>query len=770
MSKPARRIVGVVAVLIAAGVLWTLRRDAATPAAPHNPAPVTAKSTIGAASPSTGVSPPDAAPVATPTTDGAREATRVRFVVTIQTSVPEPIAGAEIELRPRHGAPVRLVTGPDGTASMSASVAELQWCDATVRAPGLVTCPTWLDFDDAGVARLPLGKGIAMTGRVLDGLTGRPIAGAHVDACNDHPVTNDAGLFAVKAAWPDRPVYGYVGAPGHVSLRFEHDARSGPVTLWLDPGGRVTGTVRTKDGAPVADADVYDDADNADWGYESPRTKSDSAGAFVLDGLSLGVPHKVHAGKKGLPWGRTDAFVATPSTPNVARSLVLGGGASLTVVVRDAAGHVVEDAAVSAQRGQMYEVGEGRTGADGSVDFAPVVPGPVTVAVWSERFGEASVDLDVATDETKRIEVRVPPGISIDGVVVDDSGAPVGGASLGLFTPRPFERHRQCGTSPPDPFLTATTANDGSFHVVVPRRIGLQYDAKARGHVEPSFDDADSRTMCSWPVHAVLPDRGPLRIVLPRAATFLFELQFPPDVSRKSVYVAAYDGAGVQIAGKRLWDMQVVGPDAGFVAPVTARRVTFDVEGLLPATCDVRPVVGEETDLGVIALDAGVGLRGRLVDADGRPVEGATLSVSLAGDKRQRIVNCGADGSFVATGIPPGAADVVVDAPGFVRARRRIAADGRVDPLVVTLDAGVGVSVRVLDADGFAAACDSIAVVRADGVPAEAAIDRTTHGLWEGRVPAGRLRLVASRGDTRTEQAIDVAEDAPSVFTIHLAR
>src|SRR6185295_6310737 len=130
----------------------------------------------------------------------------------------------------------------------------------------------------------------------------------------------------------------------------EYDVRSGPLDVWLQPGGRVVGVVRTKDGAPVPNAQLtLSPGAPHDW-RGGRWDVSDDSGAYEFDGLTFGYAYEVTARADGLP-NVVERIVTTKDAPVVTRDLVLGGGASLTVVVRNASGEIVEGADVLVCRG-----------------------------------------------------------------------------------------------------------------------------------------------------------------------------------------------------------------------------------------------------------------------------------------------------------------------------------------------------------------------------------------------------------------------------------
>src|SRR5690348_10306547 len=63
-------------------------------------------------------------------------------------------------------------------------------------------------------------------------------------------------------------------------------------------------------------------------------------------------------------------------------------------------------------------------------------------------------------------------------------------------------------------------------------------------------------------------------------------------------------------------------------------------------------------------------VRGRVQDAQGRPVSAATVTVTAADTGVSREVPVDADGGFVVAGLPPAVVDVRVAASGFAETRR----------------------------------------------------------------------------------------------------
>jgi hypothetical protein len=289
------------------------------------------------------------------------------------------------------------------------------------------------------------------------------------------------------------------------------------------------------------------------------------------------------------------------------------------------------------------------------------------------------------------------------------------------------------------------TAEDGTFHAAVPSRDGLEIRLHAAGHVDRDVN--------------VEPGDEPVRLVLFRAGLVRFRLLPPRDVTeRLSVIAHCLDDAGVDL--KTSYDTC----DADHLSvsldvPVPTARVEVDVVGFLPVSRAVRPMLGKDVDLGEIALDDGAVVHGSVVDADSRPIEGASIGVFPSdGDNLLAWTHARDDGGFDVRGFAPGVVKLHVSAGGFANTVLRVAATKATDPVVVVLRRGGLVRASVVDASGAAVEFDELMVLGADGAPSDQGLDGTTTGCFAGHLPAGRWRLVATRGDVRAEETVDVVE------------
>jgi protocatechuate 3,4-dioxygenase beta subunit len=275
--------------------------------------------------------------------------------------------------------------------------------------------------------------------------------------------SDEAGRFRIEGIVPgtywihgDEVEVGAGGATIHVTLvRAERAALSGIVVDLR--GARVAGAVVVAGEASC-------------W--------TDNAGRFRLDGLEA-LAHDVlvkpqQGGLRGGPFfpETTVRGVAVPSDDIVVR---VGDGRTLRGRILDAAGAPIAGASVTVLPPPPEEQGVrivnrpntpcATTDADGWYEVRGLSDGPVELAAF--RDGHLPVVFEAKGDLAD--EQRLQPGQSIDGVLLDASGAPAEGRSLRCKLERPASPAEvlpwRRNWDPYEPWLDTTTGRDGSFRI-----------------------------------------------------------------------------------------------------------------------------------------------------------------------------------------------------------------------------------------------------------------------------------------------------------------
>ncbi len=153
------------------------------------------------------------------------------------------------------------------------------------------------------------------------------------------------------------------------------------------------------------------------------------------------------------------------------------------------------------------------------------------------------------------------------------------------------------------------------------------------------------------------------------------------------------------------------------------------------ALLSVAPAFGQATTAAV---------RGRVQDAQGRPVAAATVTITGAGTGLTRSVPVDADGSFVVAGLPPSTVDVQIAARGFAEARRT----------GVVLEVGQTVTI---DVDLAVAGVQE----RVDVASTAGGVD-TTRSVVDAVIPATAIEALPLNGRNFLELALLVPGNAPA--------
>ena len=514
---------------------------------------------------------------------------------------------------------------------------------------------------------VPQKRGGSLAGRVISARDRSPIAGAAIRVYAGGSIrrmitpvasaTSDGvGAFTLEGAPTDEPLEVRASARGFIRATLPATVHAdgtggGDLDLVLEPGGCIEGVVKNEAGEPLPQATVLvvrsDGWDEEDIAYllsepgigmngREPRsTVSDASGAFAIDGLPLEVPYAAAAMKKNgarsaIEWGLTP----TAAEPRVHRDLQVVAGSILRVRILDPDGNPAAGAQPDLPE-ESYD--DERWTAAGPGVFEAHVPrtAPILVQAVAKGlvFQNRRVELP-ASGEVVEVEFRLQPGAAMEGIVVDDLGAPYPGVVLepnfagerDPDDPEPMRNQRR-GVSDREGRFRIDGLRPGEYSVDT--RVGEDFrmDRERRIPV-PSTD---------------------VRIVVPRAGSAILRLRVPaggtpPDKVTLARVEITENGrsSSSQSApwnqGKVRWPR------------LTAGRLLLTVEakGYRTIEIEVEPAPGRELDLGERELVPGSRLSLLVLDPDGAPVAGARVLAS--GDSKQ---------ISMAAGLPAEAAEML---------------------------------------------------------------------------------------------------------------
>ena len=513
-----------------------------------------------------------------------------------------------------------------------------------------------------------------LEGVVLDAESARPIPGAVIGIrCGTFvgDVTSaERGAFVFSAV-PDGDCAlearadGYVQAgpaPGAAPLTVAivGGAAAERVVLRLARAATITGRVESEAG-PVAGAALSvlylagpdaasDQSDQGAWSLAS-RVVSDASGAFALTALPPGRV-QVLAEHAAYALGESAEFVLRSGGREDGVVIQLAGGGRVTGVVADPRGAPVPDADV--RFGDDTTTVLARSDSLGRFVVKSVPAGTTSLVAWALGYAPGTATaIEVAPGETANVTLRLEREPGVLGVVVDPAGRPVAGATVhasadGKVIPRP---------------RAAETDQGGRFWIreVPPSATGLYatHPDHARSETAPIVTAARNLDM----VLRLTPGAMLVGRVVDEAgrpvAHFVARVSQGEDAGadRRMLNVAdpggAFEARGLSVG---TWRVRVTAP--GYPAAESA---------------PVALAAGVTGDVGVIRLERGANVRGRVVRA------GTALGIAGA---RVRLDGMGADGGGPSVATDAEGRFLLAALPAVDRLTLSVAADGFTSKLV----------------------------------------------------------------------------------------
>lgn len=717
----------------------------------------------------------------------AARPTTLRVFVTVNDL---PRAGVTVRVRRWNTLEVLATKETDAEGACEFPSTDLQVVEVEAWAAGLCPCGagnTELERD-TNVVRLDMRPGREVVGRVIDAASGAPVAGASVlvNEVEIGPTAAD-GRFRLSGVEPGvatEVTADHVGfAPRTIRVRAAPpDVAEPPLELALERCAVITGIVRDPDGHPVPFALVGLAADDPTGRLPSPTddaplsVQEETALARRIGDWDAGVDETRTADDGSfsleVPTGRSTVWllavergygpsrVAQVDVPNAMRPVVLR--------LRPTAGLQIE---VVGPRGpctsasvQLLQAWLLHADVGADVTFDDLSDEPAWLYVSTRRLRPVLRRVVPVPGATTRVTVSLDEGRSVEGQVVDESGAPLADAHVfGGDT----EQHALLPASPGQRVaysrfpLYAATNSDGRF-----RLTGLGDGA--------CFLGASARDEHLWsrsPVRAV-PGSSPVRIVVSRRpsvrARFVTATgaRFADDISAK----VRIQGSATTIAARAGRDESEPCLEFSRIDDGNAVLVAY-TPGHAWVTRAFVVRGNTDIDLGTITFQPGTRVVGRVTDRGGRPVDDCHIISTACRYAFALDTSDTSDvhGRFALDDFPPPPFDLELYGEHILSARVRIAevpADGL--RLVVTRRGRV--RGQVVDADG-APAVERLFYLRrvgADAAAEEKADPDTEHDdPWQAVVsgPDGRFEHPVEPGTWAVRTDDDEAEASPALQT-----
>lgn len=607
-----------------------------------------------------------------------------------------------------------------------------------------------------------LATGAALDVTVVAAATGAPIAGATVRLGDDQALTattDSSGVGHLRGVaggyeWVVARATGFAAGRSMVQVPAVPGAVAA-VRLELRRGAPVSGVVVDDRGAPIAGARVWesDTADPFGDTNEEDRVTTDEKGRFTLAAVAAGT-HRFHASHPEHPTATSEPRAVDGASPTEGVRIQLARGARLAGHVVDRSDAPVAWASVTVGPRRNSRGGEmvpRRTTTDerGAFQLRGLPRAALLALAASEESTSATAEVDLtAVADRRDLLLRLDVSGRIEGVVVDSAGQPVAEAEV-VAHPDFLS-----GAVPEDVGVRgwSVEATDGGGRFAFRGLPDGKYrvDASrggARGGDQPGRHSATAATGDTG-VRLVVESPGVVRgrVQLPDGSSpplFTVAIGYAPPLPVSS-RTGAFELPAVA-PGKH--DLTVRGPD---FSPTIVR--------------DVVVAEGQVRDVGVVKVAKGRTVSGRVLDAGGAPVAGATvaLGMNLIGDGRSlvssvassfgdqlamRRTTSDADGRYAVSGIDPAKAMVI--AAEHETAGRSAAASIPQGSESLTIDlvlAGVGSIAGVVAANGKPTAAQVVATP--PGAPGQSiVVSAGADGTYQiERLAAGDYKVTAALG------------------------
>ena len=546
----------------------------------------------------------------------------------------DPVPGALVTLQSN---PRRTVTaGEDGTFSFDKLIGRSYTLVAQSESGAAGPVVAHLTADSEPVI-LRMRPAASLRVRVLDARSNEPIMSADVElrGVMRQRASTDANGVATLRGVPQGFYQLAASATGYAATfeRVRVPPGDAPLAeeIRLRVGARVSGRVTDASGRPLEGARVIYRQGAAGWRQQADpqhdAVMTDRDGAFQFDALPAGGFY-FQADHPGHARGFSETIDLDGVTERAGIEIRLDKGVTLAGRVLDGNRQPIPYAGV------RVLVGTGRRGAgpprqsfaddQGAFEIAGLPHDTVNILATTEDAASATVEVDLAAVEQKRVDLVVDRVSRIAGIVVDSAGEPVDGAQVSLrpdFQGGGGDRGARRGMRTemrlrgrPSVLSDAGgrfefTGLEARDYVVTAAPPGVSMDRRGRfrgdGGVPAKAGDTE------------------VRVELEAMGAITGKVAFSDGASPASFTVATggFRGAPRPFASKDgRFSIGDLAPDTYHL---TVRGAEFDDKQMR----DVEVPAGETVDVGTITVIKGRSVSGRVVTASGTPVANATVYV-----------------------------------------------------------------------------------------------------------------------------------------------
>lgn len=320
---------------------------------------------------------------------------------------------------------------------------------------------------------LQLDTGVKLVGRVT-GANGSPLSDVQVrvlpsptggfatSGMDRSSITDADGEYSIEALEAGEESVSF-SHPKHAASRKDVTlkGRETRLDVQLTSGGRVTGSVVTESGAPVAEADVEASSGS---GWESARTNAN--GVFELESVTPG-RYRFRASKTGLVEGVLNDVDVSSGTPV---KIVLKSGGSIYGRVSGLSAQELALAMVMADASSSSATGT--IDASGNYRIEGVASGTVRIQSWSGNpmtgtsRRAATKTVELAPGGSQQVDIDYSDDIVIKGRVTRN-GMPVAGASVNFFARGNSSRGSGGAPTDNDGLYSIQGLEEGEYSVMV---------------------------------------------------------------------------------------------------------------------------------------------------------------------------------------------------------------------------------------------------------------------------------------------------------------